>query len=109
MKGAVRLLCRPGTAAGLGLTGLAPVLAADAAEAAGRLPGLLADEATALVLVEEILLPPAAGIPRPGAGSSAFPVVLPFPAPSWTAPAAAAETWVAEILRRAVGYRVRLR
>jgi hypothetical protein len=41
--------------------------------------------------------------------SAGLPVVVPFPAPSLQRPPGEAEAYVAELLRRAVGYRVRLR
>jgi hypothetical protein len=34
-------------------------------------------------------------------------MVVPFPSPSWTAPAEGPEAYIAELLRQAIGYRVR--
>jgi hypothetical protein len=36
-------------------------------------------------------------------------MVVPFPAPTWTERAAGPEAYILEILRQAIGYRVRLR
>jgi hypothetical protein len=36
-------------------------------------------------------------------------MIVPFPPPSWAAPEEEAEAYLVEILRRAIGYRVRLR
>jgi vacuolar-type H+-ATPase subunit F/Vma7 len=39
----------------------------------------------------------------------AVPIVVPVPAPEWEAGRGAAEDIILELLRRAIGYRVRLR
>jgi hypothetical protein len=60
------------------------------------------------VLVEESLRD---GLPQEAQARldrTARPVVVPFPGPTWRA-ARPAEEWVVELLRRAIGYRVRLR
>lgn len=120
MNRAVRVLCRPGTATGFALAGLEPVIARSPTTAADRLEELLREPDAGLLLVEDTLLP------RPGEGGErdrqdhrgragdretplGLPMVLRFPGPSWAPGAVAPEAWVAEILRRAVGYRVRLR
>lgn len=91
----VRVLCRPTSAAGFRLAGLAVTTAVDRAAAAAALDDLTD---AALVLVEDALHDPA----RKATG---LPVVLPFPGPAWEA---VADDRVVEILRRAIGYRVRL-
>jgi len=117
MKRTVRVLCRPGIATGFLLAGLEPVIAGSPTAAADRLDELLREPDAGLILVDDTLLAsPAAGDPRaegdgashPGAAPG-VPMVLRFPGPSWVPGAAPPEAWVAEILRRAVGYRVRLR
>jgi hypothetical protein len=35
-------------------------------------------------------------------------MVIPFPMPTWAAVSETPETYIAELLRRAIGYRVRL-
>ena len=94
MELTVRVVCRPRLAPGFALAGVA----ADEAD----------DPRVGVVLVEDDLhraLPPdlVARIDRDGR-----PVVAPFPSPSWDG-RRVAEEYVLEILRQAVGYRVRPR
>lgn len=108
MRHEVRVLCRPAVAAGFRLASLRVHVAADAPAAAARLMALRRDPAVGLVLVEDALhaqLPPE----ESRASGMALPIVVPFPGPSWKAPGSAAEARILEILRRALGYRVRLR
>jgi len=108
MSHEIRVLCRPAVAVGFRLASLRVLVAADAAAAAARLETLRRDPAVGLVLVEDTLhtqLPPE----EARASGAALPIVVPFPGPSWKAPGSAAEARILEILRRALGYRVRLR
>lgn len=107
----IRAIARRPASLGLGLAGLAATEVDDPAAAAAILAELAAEPETAgLVLIEESLadaLPPALRrrIARAGA-----PILVPFPGPmlgAGTRPPAEAE--ILEILRRAVGYRLRLR
>jgi vacuolar-type H+-ATPase subunit F/Vma7 len=101
----VHALCTPPVAVGFALAGLRAeeVDEATVAEALRR----LAERApSCIVLVEDVLhraIPPEllARIDRAGA-----PVVVPFPSPAWER-RGIAEQYVLEILRQAVGYRVR--
>jgi len=95
-------------ALGFRLAGLHP-LAVDSKEAAaGVLARMVDDPQWGVILVQEDLMPDAlqGGRRRATAG---LPVVVPFPAPSLERLPGEAEAYVAELLRRAVGYRVRLR
>jgi len=103
----VRVVCRPEIAAGFGLAGLRADTATDGASARAKLATLIDDPAVGIVLVEDRLhraLPTdfAQRLER-----QRRPLVAPFPSPSVGAPEAAEEA-VLEILRRAIGYRVRL-
>lgn len=104
----LRVLCRPATATGFELAGLR-VLRAETVEAAGRaLAQLAADPAVGMVLIDDGLY---RGLPRElttRLDRQALPVVAPFPAPAWDV-RGAAEAYVLEILRQAIGYRVRAR
>ncbi len=110
MNGGVEVLCTPGVAKGFGLAGLAAHAVEDGDAAAAALARLLAapaGERPAVVLVEEDLL---AALPPPlRRRLSRDPALLavPFPAPR-AAAAAAPEAFLLEILRQAIGYRVRL-
>ncbi len=105
----VHVLCRPAVAAGFRLAGL-PASEADGPDAATvRLAELLDRPDTGVVLVEDALhdvLPPAQ---QALVSRRTRPVVVPFPSPSWEAPEEVPEARVMELLRQAIGYRVRLR
>jgi len=105
----VQALCRLETAPGFALAGLAPQEAATAGEGARKLLEMLDLPGIGVLLVEE---PFYAALPeesRRQLGRRALPMVVPFPAPAWTERAAGPEAYILEILRQAIGYRVRLR
>ena len=105
----VRVLCRPELASGFALAGLAPVEAAGGDEAAQQVEALLGRPEVGVILIEEPLHD---GLPeelRRQLGRRPLPMVVPFPTPSWAGPAAKPEDYIVEILRQAIGYRVRLR
>jgi vacuolar-type H+-ATPase subunit F/Vma7 len=109
MKARARLFAQPGIATGFALAGI------DAVETDGG-DALLAELGkdrlgadTGVILVQEELLetlPPAV---RGDLERQPFPVLVPFPGPRWAALPSAAESYVLQILQRAIGYRVRLR
>lgn len=104
----VRIVCRPAQVSGFALAGLEVEVAADAVRAADVLRRVSADGKVAIVLVDEHLH---RGLPwevRKRLDRQAEPIVTPFPSPGWDE-AAAAEEYVLEILRQAIGYRVRPR
>lgn len=108
MELTVRVLCRSKLAAGFALAGVATEEAEDARSAANVLVRLAANPHVGIVLVEDDLhhaLPAdlVARIDRTGR-----PIVAPFPSPRWDG-RRVAEEYVLEILRQAVGYRVRPR
>jgi len=104
----VRVLCRPAVAAGFRLAGLDAVEAGDPGEGARRLVRLLDEEELAVVLVEDDFHGSLSEAERRALGRLALPMVVPFPAPAWTRPAEGPEAFIAELLRQAIGYRVRL-
>ncbi|HEU5169274.1 MAG TPA: V-type ATP synthase subunit F [Gemmatimonadales bacterium] len=108
MSYAIRVLCHPAVAAGFRLAGLAPVEAADAAEGARRLAAMLAERDAGVILVEDDFHAALPDSMRRGLARRVLPMVVPFPGPAWAAPAAGPEAFVAELLRQAIGYRVRL-
>jgi vacuolar-type H+-ATPase subunit F/Vma7 len=95
-------------ALGFRLAGVRPHVVDSKDGAAELLPHLADDPQWGVILVQEDLMPDAPRTLRRGA-SDGLPVVVPFPAPSLERPPGEAEAYVAELLRRAVGYRVRLR
>ena len=103
----VKVLCRPEVAPGFELAGVS-VVRADEAHAAEALRALVEDAKVGVVVVEDRLhrvLPDdlLARLER-----KAIPAVVPFPTPSWDGPGVA-EEYVLEMLRQAIGYRVRPR
>ena len=108
MMGVVRLIATGPVAAGLGLAGLPVVEVTDAATGAVRLAEWLDQPEVGVILVEERVH---AGLPeelRTRMAQQAIPLVVPFPGPVWVARREAAEAYVVELLRRAIGYRVKL-
>jgi len=93
---------------GFRLAGLEPRVVGSQAEAAVVLEGMMEDGRWGVLLVQEDLVP--AG-PPPSArrDRSGLPLVVHFPPPRVARPAEDALAYVTELLRSAVGYRVRLR
>lgn len=107
MELSVHILCRPELAPGFELAGM--VVDEAAAElAAESLRRLAADPHVGVVLVDEVLhrAMPADLMAR--LDRQATPIVAPLPTPQWER-RGLAEEYVLEILRQAIGYRVRPR
>jgi len=103
----VCVLCRPEVAPGFELAGVS-VDRAEEPGATEALSRLADDPSVGIVLVEERLR---RALPEPlvrRIDRRAAPLLISFPSPSWEGPSAA-EDYVLEILRQAVGYRVRAR
>ena len=105
----VQALCDPETAPGFLLAGLAPQEAATAAEGARKLLEMLDRPGTGVLLVEAPFYDALPEESRRLLGRRILPMVVPFPAPAWAERAAGPEAYILEILRQAIGYRVRLR
>jgi len=104
----VRVLCRGATAPGLALAGIVPDVADEPGTADAALRSMLQLPEVGVVLLEESLYSALAPDLRTTVDRVARPVVVPFPGPAWRS-VASAEEQVVELLRRAIGYRVRLR
>ena len=107
MSTGVRVLCRPEVAPGFALVGLAVETQVPEGDLAGTLATLLGRSDVGVLLMEDRLYRALSEDARRKADRSAVPVVVPFPSPVWEA-VPAAEQYVVELLRRAIGYRVRL-
>lgn len=105
----VRVLCRPEIAAGFALAGLRPVEAATAQEGGERLRDLLSQADVGVVLVEEGFYDRLPEDLRRQVGRRPLPMVVPFPGPAWVPRGDEAETYIVELLRQVIGYRVRLK
>jgi vacuolar-type H+-ATPase subunit F/Vma7 len=108
MTHGVRVLCRPATAPGFALAGIVAETADEDSVADAAIRSLLQRPDVGVVLLEESLYQALAPDLRTLVDRVAQPVVVPFPGPAWGA-APSAEEQVVELLRRAIGYRVRLR
>jgi vacuolar-type H+-ATPase subunit F/Vma7 len=101
------VIASAGLISGFALAGVR-VFEAASGEAAAREIGRLTDQTSAgVVIIEEPLYEDIPEELRRGFARSSFPVVIPVPGPDWTAESSAHE-YIVEILRRAIGYRVRL-
>ncbi len=104
----VACLCRPELAPAFALAGFRPISAPDPEDAARRLTSLLADPRIGLVLIDGPLHDGLNPDLQRRLSARPVPLVVPVPAPSW-AEHAAADRVIVELLRRAIGYQVRLR
>lgn len=96
-----------GLSAGFALAGVPVFEAKNGADAAEQIEHLAESEGAGVVLIDEPLYRDIPEEVRRGLQRSALPVVIPVPGPDWTSEASAHE-YIVEILRRAIGYRVRL-
>lgn len=110
MKAPVRAICRREAALGIALAGLAPIEAATGADAAAALAALARTPARGgVVLVEATLYAALPAAVRRQIRKDGAPILVPFPGPAPLPPGAAPEQELLEVLRRAIGYRVRLK
>jgi vacuolar-type H+-ATPase subunit F/Vma7 len=107
MKLRLRALARAGLAEGMGLAGIPFTAVADIRDGSERLGELVTAAAPEVLLVEEEVVEAMSPGTRRRLGRQALPIVLSVPGPARGAGGADEE--VLEILRRAVGYRLRLR
>jgi len=105
----LRVLCRPELAAGFMLAGIPAVEAETAADAASRFRTLLADASLGVVLLEESYHRQLPEDLRRQMTRRPLPMVVPFPGIDWAARPDAAESYIVELLRQVIGYRVKLR
>lgn len=104
----VRVVARPSVASGFALAGLPGLTAANGAEAAARVGELRARADVGVVLVEEELYDDLPEETRRRSVRDPVPMIIPFPGPAWIE-RPAPEAYLVELLRQAIGYRVRLR
>ena len=105
----VRVVCRPEVAAGFALAGLSTVEVGTPEEGADRILLLLSQPEIGVILVEDRFYEALAGDVQKELGRRPLPMVVPFSGPAWGEQAVSAETHIVEMLRQAIGYRVRLR
>jgi vacuolar-type H+-ATPase subunit F/Vma7 len=105
----VAVLCRPEIAAGFALAGLRAVEAATPADGSLQFVRLAARPEIGVILVEEEIYRQLGEDTRREMARRPLPMIVPFPGPTWAGEEARAEEYIVELLRRAIGYRVRLR
>jgi vacuolar-type H+-ATPase subunit F/Vma7 len=108
MSHQVGVVAGPAIALGFKLAGLRPRVVDSAEGAATLLNEMIESDRWGVILVQEDLMPeeePAA-LRR---STSGLPILVPFPPPGLARVPGEAEAYVMELLRQAVGYRVRLR
>jgi vacuolar-type H+-ATPase subunit F/Vma7 len=104
----VRVLCRPEFAAGFELAGLAVTRIANPTAVPAAVRRLASDAHVGIILVDDGLF---RALPRDlltRLDRQTLPILAPVPAPNWDR-RSAAEAYVMDILRQAIGYRVRPR
>lgn len=104
----VHVVCRPEVALGFALAGVPAAAAENVDDARRIITELAAREDAGVLLVQEELLGPGA-TESARADHRAVPMIVPFPGPERIGLPGRAEAYVADILRQAIGYRVRLR
>jgi vacuolar-type H+-ATPase subunit F/Vma7 len=104
----VRVLTRPPLAAGFELAGLPVTRAGDGAAAADVLRRWAEGTDVGVVLVDDELYRSLPGELKKRLDRRGVPVIAPIPAPRWDE-RREAEAYILEILRQAIGYRVRAR
>ncbi|HUL49199.1 MAG TPA: V-type ATP synthase subunit F [Gemmatimonadales bacterium] len=105
----LRVLCRPEVGTGFSLAGLAPTEASSNESGAAALRELMSDKETGVVLVQDAMYDALPDDVRRQLGRRPLPLVVPFPGPVWTKRPEAAESYIIELLRQVIGYRVRLK
>jgi vacuolar-type H+-ATPase subunit F/Vma7 len=96
-------------AAGFGLAGIRVLEAGAAEEGIECIRELLTQPDVGVVLMEEGLHDRLPEDVRRRLGRNPLPMVVPFPGPAWEERPEAAESYIVDLLRRVIGYRVRLR
>lgn len=109
MTHVARVISRPEVVPGFALAGLPAIAVANGEDAAAEIEKLRADPGVGLILIDAALHD---ALPRDielRMSRTALPIMVPFPAPDFRAPRVGAEEYIVELLRRAIGYRVRIR
>jgi vacuolar-type H+-ATPase subunit F/Vma7 len=109
MAHTVRILCRPDAALGFALAGVEVDIASTPAEGAARAIELAAHPEVGVLLLDEDFYLGMRDSAKRALERRGVPMIVPFPGPVRAAPEEEAEAYLVEILRRAIGYRVRIR
>jgi vacuolar-type H+-ATPase subunit F/Vma7 len=104
----VHVIASPGFATGFRLAGFAVDEVSTPREAFDRFVAALAQADLGILLVEQRLLDTLPTVVRRDAERRPVPVIVPIPSPAWAGQKSDAENFILELLRRTIGYRVRL-
>lgn len=96
-----------GLSAGFALAGVPVFEISNSLDAARKIKSSADEENVGVVIIDELLYRDIPEEARRNLEKSAIPVIIPVPGPDWTMESSAHE-YIVEILRRAIGYRVRL-
>ncbi len=94
---------------GFALAGFVVAEARSTSEAARLLADLAQDPEVGVILIQQDFYDALPGAARRAFGRTALPIVVPFPPPQPAGEVSEVEAYLVEILRQAIGYRVRLR
>ena len=108
MSYTVRVLARPAVAAGFRLAGLPSLETSTPVDGAKQVAALLDEPGLGVILVEAEIFDALSDEVRHELARRPLPMVVPFPGPSWAPAAQGPEAFIAELLRQAIGYRVKL-
>jgi vacuolar-type H+-ATPase subunit F/Vma7 len=101
------VIANPGLGTGFALSGVRVFEASNGEDAAAEIARLAEQPGGRVIIIEEPLYRDIPEDTRRGFERSPLPVVIPVPGPDWAAESTAHE-YIVDILRRAIGYRVRL-
>lgn len=107
MSHRVRVLCRPDVATGFGLAGLSTI-PVEGPDASARLRELVEHPEIGVVLLEQQFHDSMPAELRRDLARRSLPLVVPFSGPAWDRQPGQADERIVELLRQAIGYRVRL-
>jgi vacuolar-type H+-ATPase subunit F/Vma7 len=109
MSFGVRVICRPEIAAGFSLAGLKVLPTPGAAGAISELGHLVQQPEIGVVLIEQGFYDALPAELRATLARRPLPMLVPFAGPVWEKAAEDVGAYIVELLRQAIGYRVRLR
>ncbi len=109
MTWTVRAVTTPALAQGFRLAGVEVLPANDAAEAASLLAASVEQPSLGVLVVEQRLLDAIPDATRRDLERRPVPILVPVPDAAWGEHPADAESLILQLLRRAIGYQVKLR
>lgn len=109
MSYAVHVVCPPEVEAGFALAGLHTSSVGTPAEGNECVRELMSRPDVGVILLEERLHAALSNDVRRELARRPLPIVVPFPGPNSVARAEGPDSYILELLREAIGYRVRLR